>query len=200
MVTTELRQWIHQVSGQAYCKVPTLWTTYYLTRLVLELNVLGDLVECGVAAGVHPAVMARACMDAGAQQTIHLFDSFAGIPKPGPNDPPETAVLEGKAACSLAQVKANLKGWGVAGVSRFVYHEGLFENTVPLVDVFPIALLRLDGDLYSSTKVCLDHLEPRLSGNGFLTIDDGMAGVRKAWSEYFVTDGFAPLYWQKGQK
>jgi hypothetical protein len=193
--------WMIRVSKRAFCKLPTLWNTYFQTRLVIKLGVPGDLVECGVAAGVQPAVMARACIDAGAERRIRLFDSFRGIPAPTYKDGPEAAQLEGKAACSMQAVHSHLAEWGVGSLMKFVYHPGWFEQTVSASPRFPIALLRLDGDLYSSTKICLERFEPQLSDNGILVIDDSMPGVRLAVAEYFGRRGdFAPLYWHKGQK
>ena len=68
------------------------------------------------------------------------------------------------------------------------FHVGWFQNTVP-VDagkLGPIALLRLDGDWYDSTKVCLEHLYPLLSRGGIVIMDDYWAweGCLKATDEY----------------
>jgi hypothetical protein len=42
-------------------------------------------------------------------------------------------------------------------------------------------VLRLDGDLYSSTTDALTHLYPRLSAGGFLIVDDYLLpGCRRA--------------------
>src|SRR5262249_24121409 len=50
---------------RALCNPWTLATTYWLTRMVIDQGTPGDLVECGVFAGVQVAAMARACQDAG---------------------------------------------------------------------------------------------------------------------------------------
>merc|ERR1711861_67569 len=50
---------------------------------------------------------------------------------------------------------------------------GFFEKTVPVHNIKrPIALLRLDGDLYSSTKVVLEHFYPAVQEGGWVVIDD----------------------------
>jgi O-methyltransferase len=75
-----------------------------------------------------------------------------------------------------------------------VYHEGLFEDTVPNADIKEIAFLRLDGDLYSSTKVCMEHLYPKLVRGGWFCVDDfNLSGCRKAVLDYVVP---APVYWR----
>lgn len=43
---------------------------------------------------------------------------------------------------------------------------------VPGATVGSIAMLRLDGDWYASTKVCLDHLYEFVAPGGFIVIDD----------------------------
>ncbi len=61
-----------------------------------------------------------------------------------------------------------------------------------------IAVLRLDGDLYDSTKVCLEQLEPLVSRGGWVIVDDfNLSGCRKAVLEHVVP---APVYWRKPTK
>ncbi len=126
---------------------------------------------------------------------VHLFDSFQGMPQAGEHD---TEFLTagnkpGEACVSLEGVQANMKMWGIPS-ELLVYHKGWFDHTVPLAVsgnerecfgyVGDIALLRLDGDLYSSTKVCLEHLYPRLVRGGACILDDyPLSGCRKAFHE-----------------
>ena len=45
-------------------------------------------------------------------------------------------------------------------------------------------MLRLDGDLYESTKVCVEHLYPKLAIGGWVIVDDwNLDGARKAVQE-----------------
>ena len=58
------------------------------------------------------------------------------------------------------------------------------------------ALLRLDGDLYSSTMDALKHLYPKLSRNGFCIVDDyhSFEECKRAVDEYRSQHGIsAPL-------
>ena len=68
------------------------------------------------------------------------------------------------------------------------FHVGWFQNTVPAdaAGMGPIALLRLDGDWYDSTKICLENLYPLLSPGGVLIMGDYFAweGCKKATDEY----------------
>ena len=58
---------------------------------------------------------------------------------------------------------------------------------MPAADIDLIAILRLDGDWYASTKVCLEHLFDRVVPGGFIVIDDFGAyeGCRSATEEFF---------------
>ena len=53
-----------------------------------------------------------------------------------------------------------------------------------------ISFLRLDTDLYTTTKKQLEVLYPKLAKGGILHIDDYgfLPGVRKAVDEYFLNE------------
>ena len=67
--------------------------------------------------------------------------------------------------------------------------KGAVENTLKIAPNLPnkIAILRLDTDFYSSTKIELDILYPRLIEGGVLIIDDygSWKGSKKAVDEFF---------------
>lgn len=171
--------------------------TYLATQHVLKHQVPGALVECGVAYGAQICAMAEAAREQ--PRPIHLFDSFCGIPLAGVNDQDqpgigtfvadpklplrERLVSSGVSASSVDNVRRNLARYGFGDNCH--YHVGWFQDTVPGSDTGPIALLRLDGDLYESTEVCLRHLFDRVSPGGAIVLDDyPLVGSRKAWEEF----------------
>jgi O-methyltransferase len=186
----------------------TLLDSYHAAKRVIEEGVPGDFVECGVYAGAQVAAMAHAIIETGdlSNRRIHLFDSFSGIPKAGPEDVEFLAAghQDGLSACSLEKVQSNMVRWGVP-LHLLVYHRGLFDMTVPRVarefaTSGSIALLRLDGDLYRSTKVCIEHFYPLLSKAGICIVDDyALSGARKAVDEFMTTSGYSysPIQWRK---
>lgn len=189
-------------------------SSYALAERCLSENIPGDFVECGVFGGSQVAAMVRAYYDwfggfgLPITRRFHLFDSFEGVPEPGPQDCDFVAGghTKGASACSLEAVQANMKQWGVPD-ELLVYHRGWFEYcgtfryTVGGVkigaDFGKIALLRLDLDLYEGTMAALDLFYPLLSPGGFCIIDDyALDGCRQAVNEY-MGGGFPPIYWQK---
>jgi hypothetical protein len=213
------QEWLKQVAGSALCYIETLEATYDIATSLLARSVPGDFVECGVFAGAHCAVMAKAILDwneqcwidgyeehVSRQARVHLFDSFTGIPQAGPKDIEflEAGKKSGESTCSRAQVEAYMKAWGIPS-ELLVYHEGLFSETVPFgprtqieldADQYPgmIALLRLDGDLYESTKVCVEYLLPLVSRGGWVCVDDlNLSGCRQALFEKIIP---APCYFK----
>lgn len=75
--------------------------------------------------------------------------------------------------------------------------KGWFEDTLPKQEerAYDIAILRLDGDLFNSTWVCLQYLFPRLLKGCVCIIDDyELLGCRDACKEYFELIGYEPDY------
>ncbi len=219
-----LDKWLDNVALAALSRKETLLATYDLARSVIERGVNGDFVECGVFGGAQCAVMARAIMECRDNTSsdwafrvmgrrVHLFDSFEGVPAAGPHDHDFAAGghKAGVSVCSLDAVKAHMEEWGIPD-DLLVYHPGWFADKMHEMYTWrpvscvegmvsgvtqSIALLRLDGDLYESTRVCLEYLHPLLSPGGWLIVDDyGLDGARKAVSKYF-NGNYPPAYFQR---
>jgi hypothetical protein len=177
-----------------YSSKETLQFTYDCAKMLLNTD--GVFVECGVASGSQIGAMAECLKDNNQVRTIYGFDSFQGIPfageydldQPGigAKDESKLGLLEssGISSHSKQEVLNNFKRWGLS-TDNLKLIEGWFENTIPGFEIEPIALLRLDGDLYSSTKVCMEHLFPKMVSGGILIIDDYLLpGSRKAINEF----------------
>jgi hypothetical protein len=176
---------------------------------VLQQKVPGCFVECGVWRGGSAAIIGLANRHFGAMRDLHLFDSFEGLPEPTPTDGAAAiAYSSGRASGelkSLNQCKAGqdevqkfLLGRLRLDRSKIHFHAGWFQNTVPLAatNLGSIALLRLDGDWYESTRVCLEHLYPLVSAGGIIILDDYFAweGCKKATDEFRAKHGIlAPV-------
>lgn len=189
---------LHLLNQIAYSNEATIQNTYDLTLSVQHID--GALVECGVGAGAQLMAMALTWT----KKDIIGFDSFEGIPLASEHDETQPGIG------SFTPVKNRLVSSGVTVHSvenvleNFLQFEipayrvrlirGWFQNTLPKFQPIPIALLRLDGDLYESTLVCLQYLYPLVSPGGVVIIDDwALEGCKKATRDYFGTD-FPYLY------
>jgi len=72
---------------------------------------------------------------------------------------------------SLDQVTENFNKFGLID-DNLIFVKGWFKDTIPTLDIGPISILRLDGDMYESTIQVLDVLYDKLSVGGYLIIDD----------------------------
>jgi FkbM family methyltransferase len=214
---------INEFSTVAYSTIDTLNNSYDLALECIKNNIKGDFVECGVAMGSQVAAMALACKNMGVAKKIHLLDSFEGIPIASVNDvdqpgigfiPEEQKTGElkssGVTVCPLSHVKRKFREWQISD-KNFIYHKGWFQQVLPKVhkSIKFISCLRLDGDLYDSTKVCLKFLYPKVVKGGYIIIDDyDLEGCRKAIDEYLSYHGIkvdikrisgdsGPVYWIK---
>lgn len=165
--------------------------------------------------------MGLALRAAGESRPLHLFDSFEGLPEPSEKDGAAAiAYSGGKSSGALTSIRAceanveevrrMLTTRARLPESQLHFHVGWFQNTVPAAEpaLGPIAVLRLDGDWYDSTRVCLEHLYPLLVPGGVLILDDYFCweGCRKATDEYRAAHGLTmPIiqvdvdsgYWRK---
>jgi hypothetical protein len=177
----------------------------YCITQVLQKNVRGDFVETGVWRGGSSIFMRAVLKAYGVRDRIvWVADSFEGLPKPdgryqqdeGDKHWKSNAVL----GISLEQVKANFAKYGLLDEQvRFL--KGWFKDTLPAAPIDQLAILRLDGDMYSSTMDALQSLYSKLSPGGFLIVDDyGSTPVcRKAVddfrSQHQITDPIQKIDW-----
>lgn len=195
----------------AYSSKETLKFSYDMA--VKYKDTPGVYVECGVAAGAQIIAMAAGAPN----KVIYAFDSFQGIPWPSNRDDqmpgirrltdgeinalpdPGKQVLETSGATSVSEADFWQHVYNAFGNSTDFRNikvvSGWFEETVSKSDTGSIAILRLDGDLYNSTFVCLQNLYPKVIKGGIVIIDDWqLPGCRQAVEDYFngldVTEGF----------
>jgi O-methyltransferase len=169
---------------------------------LVHSGISGDLVECGVwRGGSMMAAAGQLLRLKAADRTLHLFDTFEGMPPPTEHD----VDSQGTAATRLfgANGRDPAQGelpWLAASVEqvreamtltgyppeRVRLIKGRTEDTLPAAAPESIALLRLDTDWYESTRHELRHLYPRIVRGGVLLIDDYgyWQGSRKAVDEY----------------
>jgi hypothetical protein len=152
-------------------------------------DVEGDFVECGVWRGGMSAAIAEVL---GKDRTVHLFDSFEGLPPAREID--GAAAINWQRATESPSYFDNCRAeesfareaMAMAAHPKFTINRGWFENTVPHFASSKIGILRLDGDWYESIFTCLVHLFPKVSIGGIVVLDDYYTweGCAKAVHDY----------------
>jgi hypothetical protein len=189
-------------------------------------EVAGDFVETGVFQGGSSIVL-MGVLDALRLEKRHwACDSFRGVPPPSQEDKITGMVgaacsqgvadsAQGKrpaAQCTRAHnlrvrsggkwmstranFERNVKRFQVT-TSRLRIVEGWFKDTLPPAGLKQIAYLRLDGDMYNSTRDAIERLEPLVSSGGIIYVDDygSFRGCALAIDEYRMAKGItAPLH------
>ncbi|GAA2723107.1 TylF/MycF/NovP-related O-methyltransferase [Cellulomonas aerilata] len=189
----------------------------FVTELVAD-GVPGDLIETGVWRG-GSVIFMRGLLEAlqVRDRVVWAADSFQGFPTTPEQgvterswtsmsaepEPQGEAVMTG---ISLDDVRGNFERYGLLDEQvRFL--PGWFHHTLPGAPIERLALLRLDGDLYDSTRDALEALYPKVSPGGYVIVDDYdfTEECRAAVHDYLattdeavtlVTDAEA-AYWRK---
>lgn len=169
----------------------------------------GDFIECGVWRGGVGLFM-KAIMNENYdnKRNVWLCDSFEGLPEYDGRYLRDEAAPDHtfeRMRVTAQEVIQNFQRYGLAD-GRVKLVEGWFKDTLPTIDE-PMALVRLDGDLYASTKDGLDNLYDQLAVGGFLIIDDYALGrCRDAVDDFRRERGIATpiqtidwtgVYWRK---
>lgn len=179
---------------------------------VLRDDVPGDLIETGVWRGGASIFMRAVLLAYGnVTRTVWVADSFEGLPKPDPDRYPadrgdrlwEVSGL----AISLDQVMANFSRYGLLD-EQVQFLPGWFSETLPSAPIDRLSILRLDGDMYESTKVALESLYPKLSVGGYVIVDDygAIDACRQAVADFRGENGveeeiraidWTGVYWRR---
>jgi O-methyltransferase len=162
-------------------------------------GVAGDAVETGVWRG-GASIFMRACLDR--KRKVFVCDSFEGLPF----DPSEPEYVKMDfLKVGLAEVKRNFEQFGQSENVEFV--KGWFQDTLHLLPAKQFSIIRLDGDMYSSTMTALEALYSKLSIGGFCIIDDYCLpicarAVTEFRKKHHIEDAIvkideAAVYWRK---
>jgi O-methyltransferase len=177
---------------------------YASTHYVIDEEIPGDLVECGVYRGGSVMLMLGVLKERGISgRRVWMHDTFEGMTEATEFDvdllgiSATQAMDEGRANKEASDVwcyapfdlvRANVQTIGYP-MQMVEMVKGPVESTIPGRAPQTISLLRLDTDFYESSLHELQHLYPRVSQNGVLIIDDygHWQGCQKAVDEFFPT-------------
>ncbi|HEX8521924.1 MAG TPA: TylF/MycF/NovP-related O-methyltransferase [Tepidisphaeraceae bacterium] len=202
----DVTEFYHTMIGR-----PRIDNIHQLLNRVVSEGVAGDLIETGVWRGGATIFMRGflAAHDIG-ERNVWVADSFAGLPDP---TLPEDQGIDFSAdvhpilAISKEEVADLFARYDLLD-DRVKFLEGWFKDTLPAAPIEKLALMRLDGDLYESTRDALVNLYDRLSPGGFVIIDDygDFEGCRRAVDEFrqqrditstLTKIDWSAVWWQK---
>ena len=187
-----------------------LVATAKAVHYVIDNNIGGDFVECGVWRGGN-AILAKSIIERKAsQKKVWLYDTFEGMTEPGERDVHRTTgegalnqyiktkTNNGSEWCysDIEEVKhnfsqANLTSRGLHFVKGDVAKTLAEQLNLPT----SISVLRLDTDWYESTLAELNALYPIVSVGGVVLLDDygTWEGQKVAVDEYWKSLEFKPM-------
>jgi len=179
-----------------------------LTRRVVENEVHGAIVQCGVWKGGTGAMMAHLAPG----REVWLFDSFASkeeIASQVVAEDDERLVSKRWPAPAVPEDVKEIVHELVYDESHVHLVEGWFEDTLWGAEVGSIALLHIDCDWYEPVQFVLNRFYNDVSIGGYVVIDDWgwNPGVPVAVADYFsscalempqiVREGKEGAHWQK---
>lgn len=179
---------------------------------VIKNNISGDFIETGVWKG-GSCIFAKKILDKNSiKKQIFVADSFCGVPPPDTEryhqDSGDDHYKIESLKISCDAVKDNFKKYNCFDES-IIFLEGIFKDTLPTIkDTQLFSIIRLDGDMYSSTMDSMNNLYPKLSKGGYVIIDDfNVKRCRQAIedfrnanninSEIITIDDGGGVFWKK---
>ncbi len=145
----------------------------------------GDVIEFGTFQGGSAGVMLQEIREA---KTLHVFDSFAGMPDVSPAD---NFHQKGDFADTDAErVRNGLTKLG----DNFQMHVGFFSETIPEMranESAKFSFAHIDVDLFESVRDALEFCYPRMAEGAIIILDDYGAptclGAKQAADEFFAS-------------
>lgn len=140
-------------------------------------NIKGDIAE----AGVYRGGSAKLICEFKENKTLHLFDTFQGLPELTELDNKEK-FHKGQYKSSLNKVKKYLRKY-----NSVYFYKGLFPKTIKSIKDIKFSLVNLDLDLYAPTKFALEFFYPRVNKGGILMSHDysTINAIKKVFDEFF---------------
>lgn len=176
-----------EIIGHTLVDETKCFIIYQYAKQVAELS--GDVAEVGVYKGGTAKLLAK--MFEPKNKTIHLFDTFSGMP---PSDPQKDSIKEGEFSdTSLEKVKAYLRD-----CKNVCFYQGLFPVTSKPIENTTFCLVHIDADIYKSIMDCCKFFYSRMEKGGVMIFDDyGFSecqGVKIAVDEFFSDKPENPCY------
>ena len=173
-----------------------LWSIYQSLKYINDEKIDGDIVECGVYNGNTLAFIGEINDELNLNKRIWGYDTFNGFVENSFTDKDidfktgkKVKSVSADIFYSLNDVKKNIIQNNNKNFQKYTLIEGDILETLNIKDNVPnkISFLRLDTDIYKTTKKQLEILYDKLVPGGVLHIDDyGICpGVKTAVDDFF---------------
>jgi O-methyltransferase len=199
-----IQPWLEDDEVRAMLDRPRRYSIVTPDRMFMLLQWLdfalaadGEVAEFGVWRGGTALLLHDRLTSRAPERTLHLFDSFAGLPQENPAR--DNYHRRGDLSDSSEIDVRSL----FEGRRRVLIHAGSFEETVAEVRAQQFCFAHIDADLYDSVLFASEFIFPRLSPGGVVVYDDygfrTCAGAKTAVDEYFSAMAVRPIYLTTGQ-
>ena len=176
-----------------------LWSIYQSLKYIKNHNIDGDIIECGVYNGNTLSFIGIICGKLKLEKKIWGFDTFDGFVNETFTDndidfktKKKINYVKSDVYYSIEDVEKIIRKNDPDKYEKYVLIKGDILKTLDDKNNIPekISFLRLDTDIYKTTKKQLETLFQKLVPGGILHIDDyGLCpGVKKAVDEFFINE------------
>ncbi|MBF0160590.1 MAG: class I SAM-dependent methyltransferase [Magnetococcales bacterium] len=176
----------------------------------MKANIPGDFIETGVWRGGAVILMRALLKVYGVtDRSVIVADSFDGLPPPDPQYPADIGVhfhLSDTLKVSMEEVIDNFRKYDLLD-DQVRFLPGWFKDTLFSDTIGQLAILRLDGDMYSSTMETCCALYHKVSAGGVVIVDDyHIDCCKKAITDFRNTNNvndeimpidYSSVYWIK---
>jgi O-methyltransferase len=153
---------------------------YFIVQALFKCkDVRGDICEFGVAQGATSALIANEIQSS--DKTLHLFDSFEGLPKPTEKDQLQDDILSlgsmsqyaGSMSYPETIVQNRLRSISFPS-ERCIIHKGFIDQLLHEDKYLPkeVCFAYVDFDFYEPIKATLDFLHRITSPGAIIIVDD----------------------------
>jgi O-methyltransferase len=169
-----------------------LYYVYQFATAVQELE--GEAAEVGVYRGGTARALGEIFLKYG--KTVHLFDTFAGMPTTD-----EGKDLHKTGDFGDTSVEA-VRGF-LSDLPNVRFYPGIFPGTCGPVEDKRFAFVHVDVDIHASVRACCEFFYPRMNRAGIMLFDDygfpSCPGAKTAVDEFFAGKKERLIYYPSGQ-
>jgi len=188
-------------------KTETNYSAYQTIKNIINLNLNGNIVECGVYQGQKISYFLETLQKFKKNNfDVYIIDTFEGMTEPSNNDVQMVTGYKLKKNDSIAnldEVKENIyKTNYPRDKLHFVKIDVRKVNELRNSVKGDIAILRLDTDFYDSTLAILNSLYFKVVKNGFIIHDDygHWQGHYDACQEFYKKNNIRPILFRTCRK